>query len=594
MNDLGRRLLESPAWRFFATLPRASRLLTVLWWSMTVLRGAVPAIFTLAVGYTVAAVRSHSSLTFPLIALAGSFIAMQVLTPVLSQLGENLGDRLSLWLHDRILRAATAPAGIAHLESPEIAGDLAMARDFDLGMAGPPLSMSLGIISTGLVTMATGIAQTLLLFGFRWWAPFLVGGAWAATHWLLRESTVWDRTEGAVRAAQRHADYAYRLAVGAEAAKEARIFDLTDWIATRFAANRRRLVDARLHHTRLRQKPLRWAVVILVVANGTTIWAIADAAAAGRMSAAQVVIFAQAVVGASLIAFGGLNWALPIAADAVAAVLRLDATMEAAGRMPGGTSAADGLPRREIVFRDVSFSYPGQDQAVLSHLDLRIPARSSLAVVGLNGEGKTTLIKLLCRLYDPDDGAIEVDGRDIRTFGTEAWRSRVTALFQDFVRYELTLRENVAPLGAPEEAIRAALAAAGADDLRDLDTSLARGYADGTDLSGGQWQRIALARALCAVQTGAGVVILDEPTAHLDVRGEAAFFDRFLAAAPDSTTVLISHRFATVRNADQICVLQDGRIAELGSHDELIARRGRYWELFELQASRYAVKEANA
>ncbi|MDQ2874996.1 MAG: ATP-binding cassette domain-containing protein [Actinomycetota bacterium] len=334
------------------------------------------------------------------------------------------------------------------------------------------------------------------MFGFRWWAPLLVGGSWAATHWLLRESTVWDRTEGAVRTAQRHADYAYRLAVGAEAAREARIFELTDWIAARFAANRRRLVDARLHHTRLRQRPLRWAIAILIAANGVTIWAIADAAAAGRMSAAQVVVFAQAVVGASLIAFGGLNWALPIAADAVATVLQLDATMAAAGRLPDGPSAADGMPGRDIVFRDVSFSYPGQERPVLSHLDLRIPARSSLAVVGLNGAGKTTLIKLLCRLYDPDDGAIEVDGRDIATFGIESWRSRVTALFQDFVRYELSLRDNVAPLGAPEETIRAALTAAGADGLRNLDASLARGYAGGTDLSGGQWQRIALARAM--------------------------------------------------------------------------------------------------
>jgi ATP-binding cassette, subfamily B, bacterial len=155
------------------------------------------------------------------------------------------------------------------------------------------------------------------------------------------------------------------------------------------------------------------------------------------------------------------------------------------------------------------------------------------------------------------------------------------------------MRENVAPRGAPDEVIRAALAAAGADDLRDLDAVLARGYESGTDLSGGQWQRVALARALCAVRMGAGVVILDEPTAQLDVRGEAAFFSRFLAAVNGCTTVLISHRFATVRHVDQICVLDGGQIVELGSHDQLMARGGRYRDLFELQASRYAVEESS-
>ncbi len=246
------------------------------------------------------------------------------------------------------------------------------------------------------------------------------------------------------------------------------------------------------------------------------------------------------------------------------------------------------MPAREIRFHDVRFAYPTTGEPVLEGLDLTIPAGSSLAIVGQNGAGKTTLAKLLCRLYDPQGGAIEVDGVDIRTLELESWRSRIAAVFQDFVRFELPLRDNVAPAGAPDDVILAALADAGAADLADLDTVLARGYARGTELSGGQWQRVALARALCGVRLGAGVVLLDEPTAQLDVRGEAEIFDRILTATRHTTTILVSHRFSTVRHADRICVLHGGKVVELGTHDELMAADGRYKMMFELQASRFA------
>jgi ABC-type multidrug transport system fused ATPase/permease subunit len=160
-------------------------------------------------------------------------------------------------------------------------------------------------------------------------------------------------------------------------------------------------------------------------------------------------------------------------------------------------------------------------------------------------------------------------------------------VFQDFIRFELPLRDNVAPAGAPDDVIRAALDDAGGARLADLVTVLARGYEGGTDLSGGQWQRVALARALCAVRLGAGLVLLDEPTAQLDVRGEAEIFERVLAATRQATTILISHRFSTVRQADRICVLERGRVVELGTHDELMAAGGRYCTMFELQASRF-------
>jgi ATP-binding cassette subfamily B protein len=198
---------------------------------------------------------------------------------------------------------------------------------------------------------------------------------------------------------------------------------------------------------------------------------------------------------------------------------------------------------------------------------------------------------LLCRLYDPQAGAIEIDGVDLREFDLASWRGRVTAVFQDFLRLELPLRDNVAPGGAPDEVVRAALASAGAPSFASLDTVLARGYDNGTDLSGGQWQRIALARTLAAVALGAGVVLLDEPTAQLDVRGEAEIFTRLLAETRHCTTILISHRFSTVRQADKICVLEHGRVIELGSHEELMALGGRYRTMFDLQAQRFQVPE---
>ena len=165
----------------------------------------------------------------------------------------------------------------------------------------------------------------------------------------------------------------------------------------------------------------------------------------------------------------------------------------------------------------------------------------------------------------------------------------MAAVFQDFIRFERPLRDNVAPSGADDALILAVLAEAGAAGLAELDTVLARGYAGGTELSGGQWQRIALARAPCVrCVLGAGVVLLDEPTAQLDVRGEAEIFDRILAATRHTTTILISHRFSTVRHADRICVLEHGKVVELGSHDELMAAGGRYRTMFLLQASRFS------
>jgi ATP-binding cassette subfamily B protein len=593
MNVLG-RLRQRGEWKFFAVLPRANPGLAYGWWAMLILRGALPAAFAVAMGALVAAVKAGHPLGTPLTAVGVIFVVLQVLSPLHAQAGMNLGDDLSTWLNDHLLRTTVGPDGMGHLERADLTDELTLARDFDLGIAGPPMAISMGFIASGLVEVVAGIAAGLVLFGYRWWAPPLVWAAWGSTHWLLRESSIWrDRNTDEVKDAQRHADYTYRLAVDPPAAKELRLFGLSDWTVDRFATNRRRLVDLRWQATRLRQKPLRWTMAILVVANGLVFWSLAADAAAGRIGLGSVVTFASAAIGTSALAFGGLNWALTIAGQVVEAVLALDAKMAEAGALAGGQghAAADGMPAVEVRFKGVGFAYDTSPAAVLDGLDLTIPAGSSLAIVGVNGAGKTTLVKLLCRLYDPTTGAIEVDGVDLRHLDLTEWRQRVTAVFQDFVRYELSLRENIAPLGAPDDEIMAALTDAGGEGLAGLDTVLARGYDGGTELSGGQWQRVALARALSAVRMGAGLVILDEPTAQLDVRGEAEIFERVLAATRECTTVLISHRFSTVRHADRIAVLEAGRVVELGTHDELMAVGGRYHTMFELQASRFTEDE---
>lgn len=585
------RLCARPEWQFFAVLPRANRPLAVAWWVLLVLLGVLPAAFAIAIGVLVSAVQGSDNLAVPLSAAGVVFVALQVLSPLHAQVGRNLGDILSTWLNDRLLQATVRPSGMGHLERADLTDDLTLARDFDLGISGPPLSISMGFIAGGLVEIVAGLAQAVVLAAYRWWTAALLVAAWSSTHWLLRESAVWrDRNTAEVVEAQRHADYTYRLAVDPPAAKELRLFGLAGWTVDRFAARRRRLVDLRWNATRLRERSVRWALVIVVAANAVVFWTLARDAVAGRLDLGAVVTYASVAIGTSALAFGGLNWALSIAAQAVDAVLRLDEAMAAAGSLTPGTRAADGMPARAIRFRGVTFAYESSDP-VLDGFDLDIPAGTSLAIVGQNGAGKTTLAKLLCRLYDPQGGAVEIDGVDLRDLDLDGWRRRVAAVFQDFVRYELPLRDNVAPTGAPDDKILAALEQAGGLGLADLDTVLARGYDRGTDLSGGQWQRVALARALCAVRLGAGMVILDEPTAQLDVRGEAEIFDRILEATHSCTTILVSHRFSTVRHADRICVLETGRVVELGSHDELMALGGRYRTMFDLQASRFSEDE---
>ena len=594
-----RRFTEHNVWKFFGVLPKASAPVAAAWWIVLVLRGVLPALFAIATGVLIGAVQHGDSMARPLTIVGVIFVLLQVLTPIHQALSANLGDLTASWLFDRLGEACVRPPGMGHLENAALASDLTVARDFDLGMTGPPLAFSMDFIAGAMVEMIGGVAAAGLLLAYSWWAALVLAGAWISTQWLLRESGVWwDRNTPEVRASQRDAEYTYRMAVDPGPAKELRLFGLGGWTIARFVERRTLLHKLQYEATRLREKSMALSLLIVLSANVLVFWSLASAATAGRISLPEVVVFAQAAVGVSLLAFGGFSWALDGASAPVAAVLRLEGAMATAGALASGTRLATHMPAREIRFRDVTFAYPSPSTSleasgtpVLEHFDLTIPAGSSIAIVGQNGAGKTTLAKLLCRLYEPQAGAIEIDGVDLREIDLTAWRARVTAVFQDFIRLELPLRDNVAPSGAPDATITAALESAGAAGLAGLDTILARGYTGGTELSGGQWQRVALARALSAVTLGAGVVLLDEPTAQLDVRGEAEIFDRILAATRHCTTILISHRFSTVRHADRICVLEHGRVVELGTHDELMAKSGRYQTMFDLQAQRFNAAE---
>jgi ATP-binding cassette subfamily B protein len=276
--------------------------------------------------------------------------------------------------------------------------------------------------------------------------------------------------------------------------------------------------------------------------------------------------------------------------------LERHAVTEATSARPRVAQQPTALPRAYIRFESVGFSYPLSQRKILQDLDLELATGTSTAIVGLNGAGKTTLIKLLAGLYQPTCGRITVDGIDLRDLDTRGWQRRLAVIFQDYVRYQMDAATNIG-MGAVGrlghgEALRAAASWADADHVirslpAGLATPLSSQFAGGVDLSGGQWQRIALARALFAIGAGASVLVMDEPTAQLDARAEAAFLDRFLELTSGLTTIVISHRFSTARHADQIAVLDNGRIREQGSHQELLALNGHYAELFRLQAERF-------
>jgi ATP-binding cassette subfamily B protein len=251
-------------------------------------------------------------------------------------------------------------------------------------------------------------------------------------------------------------------------------------------------------------------------------------------------------------------------------------------------------PSDGIRFENVSFTYPGVERPALQHVNLHVRPGQSLALVGQNGSGKTTLIKLLARLYEPTEGRILLDGLDLRDWDEKVLRRRIGVIFQDFVRYQMLVGENIGAGDvdrfSDEPGWREAAARGLADDFietlpRGYETQLGRWFQGGRELSGGQWQKVAVARAF--MRRGADILVLDEPTAAMDAEAEARVFEHFREMTRDRIAILISHRFSTVRMADHIVVMEEGRIVERGNHESLMREDGIYAHLFSLQAAGY-------
>ena len=577
---------------------------------LQVLAGVMPVAFIVAtsviVGRVPAAIESGldspewRSLRDALLVAGVLFVVQQVLGPLEFVAGISLAWKIDDRLRERAALASFGPVGVATIEEPETFDMLADLSDPQRGTGFTPGWACRATLMLLAVYIQWGLAAVLVGVVYEWWAALLLAAGALAMRVLIRTGFGrHSRFEATFAPQRRRRDYYRDLFTAGPAGKETRVFGLLDWIGERYRATARDAITPvwRSRRRNIYGSYLRASPIWLVLGTVATV-AAARAAAGGELTLGELAYVLQGIVliGSLGTYIEGADHETEHGLTSFAGLERLERRVAAEATGESGAAPVDGAPRREIRFEGITFGYGDGSRPVLRDLDLTIEAGRSLAIVGLNGAGKTTLVKLLARLYEPQRGRILVDGRELRDFRVREWRRRVAAIFQDFVHYELPVRENVG-FGAvdllhDDERILSALDRAGALDVvealpRGLETTLSREDAEGAELSGGQWQRIAIARALLAVDGGAGVLVLDEPTANLDVRAEAAFFDRFLELTRGLTTILISHRFSTVRRADRIVVLEDGRVVEDGTHGELVAAGGRYAELFHLQAARF-------
>jgi ATP-binding cassette subfamily B protein len=447
------------------------------------------------------------------------------------------------------------------------------------------------IITTGLLLLNVHPLLLLLpLFG----VPALLLSSWTGA--------LFQRGNELAAVPARRADHLFELAITAGPAKEVRLFRLSSELLTRFHAAH---ADIRAIHWRINLSgqliSLATRLVFLVGYVGAIVFVV-DRAIAGQATLGDTVL-TTVVAGQVFGLLTSSTWLIQFAWSALASASRYVYLEDLARRARQRIHPDAAVPQRltdGIRLEGVSYRYPLGARDSLHEVTLHLPAGTTVAIVGDNGAGKTTLVKLLAGLYLPAAGTISIDGVDLAQIAPERWRERVSAGFQDHARFEFVVQETVGigDLAAAENrpAVVAALARAGAADLvttlpGGLDTQLGASWPAGTDLSGGQWQKLAIGRAM--MRPTPLLLLLDEPTAALDADTEYQLFAQWTEAAQQlrqttgAVTVLVSHRFSTVRMADLIVVLDHGRIAEVGSHTELLARRGLYAELFALQAQSY-------
>ncbi len=585
----------SSLWRTVRLGYRAEPRLLLLAFGMTVFTAVPDALIALWLALITGAIidGDRDLIRFAAVGLAVSATATWFLRVVFDRLQRRFRDRVAVALESHVARLQATVSTIEHHERPDYLDRLSVLRDQVFAL--DHLFMSLFSTVGWLIRLAVTIA---LLAAISPWLVLLVAFAAPTVVMATWRPGVERATEERVAAHNRLARHLFVVGTTAPPGKEIRV-----------TGNGARLVAERRIAWEHWYRPVERERWVSAVWNAFA-WAIFGLAYVGAIvfvadgldrEAGAIILVLTAggrlsqYVGAAV---GELGFLRGIWLDSSRRLTWLEDY--AAGLAAGADAVAPARLDDGIRFEQVSFSYPGTDRLVLDDVNLELPAGAVVAVVGENGAGKSTLVKLLCRLYSPDTGRILADGIDIARIPSEQWRERLAGAFQDFYRFELRAQSTVGlgdePRMDDRPAVESAVDRAGANDVVDrlalgLDTQLGPTWEAGVEVSFGQWQKLALARGF--MRTDPLVLVLDEPTAALDAETEHALFERYAQASrdPDETngriTILVSHRFSTVRMADLIVVLDGARVVEVGSHDDLMARRGQYAELSEIQAAAY-------